>query len=139
MIEAVKTHPLPALKWSPLIGLPDGTSLVLPCQDSHAAAILAADTEADARLAQGSPVAWTGARRHIEAGDFSDPRVMLTRPGDPRCGRLWREHETGFEQGSDGPTLLVIGRQADDAQLARMAQRFGVPLTQLQAFRGVQV
>lgn len=69
-------------KWVPLIGLPDGTSLALPAQDTHAAAIVAADTEADARDAQGLPVEWTGAQRRAPAADFADPRAILTHPGD---------------------------------------------------------
>ena len=53
--------------WVPLIGMPDGTTLALPGQDSHAAATLAADAEADAREAKGMPVEWTGAQRLAQA------------------------------------------------------------------------
>ena len=50
-----------ATDWVPIISLTDGTTIKLPTQDTHAAAIRLADAEAHA---YGSQVEWIGAQRH---------------------------------------------------------------------------
>ncbi len=126
--------------WLPFVGLPDGSTLPLPMETTYESAIRAADAEAAEMQARGRTAEWTGARRHVEsrgpADAFTNPGLILVRPGDRRCAQLWREHESGFEQSDDGPTYLVVSRNTDDEKLGRMSQRFGVPLTALQAFRG---
>lgn len=133
---------MPPATWLPVIGLPDGSTLPLPMRATYEDAVRIADAEATTMQAQGRTVEWTGARRHVQsrgpADAFTDPGLILVRPGDRRCARLWNEQESGYEQGDDGPLYLVISRQAADDQLARIAQRFGVPLTALQTFRGAQ-
>lgn len=66
---------------------------------------------------------------------FSDKRVILVRGDDARCATYWDESEAGFEQADDGPTHLVIGRDAPDDKLARLAGRFGFSVEDLKAFR----
>ncbi|EGV28071.1 hypothetical protein ThidrDRAFT_4103 [Thiorhodococcus drewsii AZ1] len=40
---------------------------------------------------------------------FTDPRVILTRPGDPRLARYYHPQAVGVEQSADGPTFIVVG------------------------------
>lgn len=69
--------------------------------------------------------------------DFSDSRIVLRRAGDTDIDgpRGWAESNVGYFQSSNGPTFLVIGRQAPDDALGRAMDRFGVPLAVLVAFR----
>lgn len=67
--------------------------------------------------------------------DFSDPRVILVRGDDDRCGRYWAEDAAGFEQAYDGPTYLVVGRLAPDEKLQKLAGRFRYSMSELKAFR----
>lgn len=69
------------------------------------------------------------------AGSFSDPRVILVRPNDPRLA-VWRpDSECHYEQGFDSPTYVAIGKGATDEQLVRVSDRYGMPEADLHAFR----
>lgn len=73
-------------------------------------------------------------------GDFSDPRVFLTSPGDPNVAVLYPDpyEATGAWQACDGPTYLVVGPSAADDKLERLSKRYGVPLADMMAFRARQ-
>ncbi len=70
----------------------------------------------------------------LQSGAFSDPRVTLVRPDDPRLASL-PTSEYHIEQSHDTPTYVAIGKNAKDGQLAKVSVRYGVPLDDLQAFR----
>lgn len=69
--------------------------------------------------------------------DFSDSRTVLCRADDTDIDgpRGWADSNVGYFQSCNGPTFLVIGRQAPDDALSRAMGRFGVPLAVLIAFR----
>ncbi len=69
--------------------------------------------------------------------DVSDSRIVLCRAGDSNLDgpRGWSNTSVGYFQSGNGPTFLVIGRQAPDDALGRAKGRFGVPLAVLIAFR----
>ena len=66
---------------------------------------------------------------------FSDKRVFLVRTNDTRCASFWDETRAGSEQDDDGPTHLVIGKNAPDAALHRLAKRYPYSFDELRAFR----
>jgi hypothetical protein len=85
-----------------------------------------------------SDIRHDGARRPLERGSFSDTRVCLVRAGDREapCATFWDESTVlASEQDDDGPTYLIIGGAADDAALRRAANRHGIGLEHLIAFR----
>lgn len=78
------------------------------------------------------------AANHQDTGDFSDPRVILVRKGDPRAC-CFSDSECQIGQGLDTPTYMAIGAAASDEQLLRASERYGVPLVDLQEFRAQMV
>lgn len=67
-------------------------------------------------------------------GSFQDHRVFLARPGDRRLAMRW-DDAGGFEQAANGPTFVVVGAQTSDDKCAALAQRFGLDLARVLAFR----
>ena len=51
--------------WTPVVGMTTGESVTLAGGLTYRAATKAADQAADRLQAQGQPVAWSGARRHV--------------------------------------------------------------------------
>ena len=70
-----------------------------------------------------------------QMADFSDCRTFLVRPDDRALGACWSEDGAGFEQTCDGPIYIVVGRSAPHGKLAPIAERFGLALGDLVAFR----
>jgi len=69
--------------------------------------------------------------------DFSDTRVILVTPEDPRSSVLRDTDPTCCHAGQDfdGPTFITIGKLAKDASLAKVSESYGVPLAELHEFR----
>lgn len=65
---------------------------------------------------------------------FADRSVILCRPDDPDLAMDWDE-AGGFEQGEDGPVMVVLGVQTSDEKCASLGQRFGVEASRLARFR----
>ena len=61
-------------------------------------------------------------------------RVILCRPGDPRCGKVWDE-AGGFEQTTGGPLFIVIGSETPDSKCSKLAERFGLEARELIEYR----
>lgn len=64
------------------------------------------------------------------ATNTATQQATLVHTDDDRCASFWNE-----DQPSDGPTHLMIGRQAPDEALARLADKFGRSFDELRAFR----
>lgn len=60
--------------------------------------------------------------------------IVLARPGDGRLAMQW-DDRGGFEQHSDGPAFVVIGKQTSDEKCGKVARRFGLQLAGVLAFR----
>lgn len=65
---------------------------------------------------------------------FRDTRVFLCRPDDARLAAQ-APCSGHTEQAFDGPTLVVIGREADDLVCSRAARALGVDEATVVAFR----
>ena len=66
--------------------------------------------------------------------DFSDRRVILTTYDDDRLAQV-SDNSIRYEQSCDGPTYLVIRKNAADESLTKAAARFGVAIRDLIEFR----
>jgi hypothetical protein len=66
--------------------------------------------------------------------DFENPDVIVTTYGDKRIGCL-SDEPCRAEQAWNGPTYLVIRPTATDEQLGKAAQRYGLDMDYLKAFR----
>lgn len=66
---------------------------------------------------------------------FSDDRIIVVRPGDPRLGFLWADDQAGQEQWHEGPTYAVVGARAPDDKLQRLAAKIHVEFAELRQFR----
>ena len=70
----------------------------------------------------------------VRNGSFSDSRVILVRHDDPRLSFISSD-PVRFEQGENTPAYVAISREATDQALQMIAERFGVPMDALRAFR----
>ncbi len=70
-------------------------------------------------------------------GDFSDRRIVLVAPWDGRIAWLPNAERSRCQrmQPCDGRTYIAIGPDVVDESLARVHERYGIPLADLVAFR----
>ena len=66
---------------------------------------------------------------------FTSRRAVLVRTDDAHCASFWDESQEGFEREHDGPTQLIVGVNAGDDALGRLASQFSIGIGELQAFR----
>lgn len=69
--------------------------------------------------------------------DFSDRRVILTTYDDKRLAQV-SDDSIRYEQSCDGPTYLVIRKNATNELLTKAAVRFCIPIHNLTEFRAHQ-
>jgi len=72
--------------------------------------------------------------------NFSDPRVILVRPGEHEAGlmQLSNPKRCASFQHYDSPAYVIVGAGVEDDSLQAVSSRFGVPLHELVNFRDKQ-